>query len=116
AQTLRLAGRRVRLWAREPEVAAEISTSHSNSAFLPGVALDPGLAATTELAEIAAQDVVLMVAPAQHVRSVAGSLAPHLAAGKPVILCAKGLEQATGKLLGDVLTETVPRATQAVLS
>ena len=57
-----------------------------------------------------------MVAPAQHVRSVAGELAPHLPAGKPVVLCAKGLEQATGKLLGQVLAETIPHATQAVLS
>jgi glycerol-3-phosphate dehydrogenase (NAD(P)+) len=115
-QTLRLAGRQVRLWAREAEVAAEINASHANSAFLPGVTLDSGLEATTELGDVTAQDVVLMVAPAQHVRSVAGALAPHLPAGKPVVLCAKGLEQATGKLLGQVLTETIPHATQAVLS
>jgi glycerol-3-phosphate dehydrogenase (NAD(P)+) len=116
AQTLRLAGRQVRLWVREAEVAAEINASHANSAFLPGVTLDPGLGATTELGDVAALDVVLMVAPAQHVRSVAGALTPHLPAGKPVVLCAKGLEQATGKLLGQVLTETIPHATQAVLS
>jgi glycerol-3-phosphate dehydrogenase (NAD(P)+) len=58
----------------------------------------------------------MMVAPAQHVRSVAHELARHLPAGKPVVLCAKGLEQATGKLLGEVLAETIPHATQAVLS
>ena len=116
AQTLRLAGRQVRLWAREAEVAAEINATHANSAFLPGVTLDPGLEATTELADIASLDVVLIVAPAQHVRGVAGALAPHLPAGKPLVLCAKGLEQATGKLLGQVLTETIPHATQAVLS
>jgi len=116
AQTLRLAGRQVRLWVREAEVAAEINGSHANSAFLPGVTLDSGLEATTELGDVTAQDVVLMVAPAQHVRGVAGALTPHLPAGKPVVLCAKGLEQATGKLLGQVLTETIPHATQAVLS
>jgi glycerol-3-phosphate dehydrogenase (NAD(P)+) len=116
AQTLRLAGREVRLWAREADVAAEINASHTNSAFLPGVTLDPRLDATTDLAGIAALDAVLMVAPAQHVRAVAGELTRHLPAGKPVVLCAKGLEQATGKLLGEVLDETIPQATQAVLS
>jgi glycerol-3-phosphate dehydrogenase (NAD(P)+) len=50
------------------------------------------------------------------VRAVGGSLARHLPAGKPVVICAKGLEQATGKLLGEVLTETLPRATLAALS
>ena len=116
AQALRLAGRDVVLWAREAEVVAEINAEHANTAFLPGVALHAGVHATAELAPIAAQDVVLMVAPAQHVRSVAGSLAPHLGAAKPVILCAKGLEQATGKLLGEVLGEALPHATLAVLS
>ena len=57
-----------------------------------------------------------MVAPAQHVRAIAGELAPHLPQGKPVVICAKGLEQATGKLMGEVMAEALPNATQAVLS
>src|SRR4029079_267285 len=84
--------------------------------FLPGVPLDPGLRATARLADIAQCDVVLMVAPAQHVRTIAGPLAPDPHRGKPVVMCAKGLEQATGKLMGEVMTETLPAATQAVLS
>lgn len=115
-QTMRLAGREVLIWAREPEVVAEIGASRSNSAFLPGVALDPGLRATADLSEVAPCDVVLMVAPAQHVRAVGAELAPHLAPGKPLVVCAKGLEQATGKLLGEVVAETLPRAALAVLS
>jgi glycerol-3-phosphate dehydrogenase (NAD(P)+) len=116
AQTLRRTGRAALLWARETEVVAEINGGHTNAAFLPGVALDAGLRATADLAEIAAQDAILMVAPAQHVRATAAALATHLPAGKPVVICAKGLEQATGKLLGEVLAETLPHATQAVLS
>jgi glycerol-3-phosphate dehydrogenase (NAD(P)+) len=115
-QTMRLAGREVVIWAREPEVVAELTASHRNTAFLPGVALDPALRATGTLADVAACDAVLMVAPAQHVRAVGAELAPHLAAGKPVVICAKGLEQATGKLLGEVAAEALPQATLAVLS
>jgi glycerol-3-phosphate dehydrogenase (NAD(P)+) len=116
AQTVCRAGRRTLIWARESEVVAEINTSRSNSIFLPGVALDPALEATGELADIARREVVLMVAPAQHVRSTGAALAPHLAPGTPVVVCAKGLEQATGKLLLDVLGEALPQATPAVLS
>jgi glycerol-3-phosphate dehydrogenase (NAD(P)+) len=50
------------------------------------------------------------------VRALATELAPHLPEGRPVVICAKGLERATSKLLGEVLAETLPRATQAVLS
>jgi glycerol-3-phosphate dehydrogenase (NAD(P)+) len=116
AQTMRLAGRATLLWAREAEVRDEITGEHRNSPFLPGVALHPLLEATPELARIAAQDVVLLVAPAQHVRATAEELARHLPDGKPVVICAKGIEQATGKLLGQVLDEALPRATVAVLS
>jgi glycerol-3-phosphate dehydrogenase (NAD(P)+) len=116
AQTARLAGRETWLWAREPNVVAEINSSHTNTLFLPNIPLHPALRATTDLAELGACDVLLMVAPAQHLRAIAGALAPQLPKGKPVVICAKGLEQATGKLLGDVLAETIPEAMQAVLS
>lgn len=116
AQTARLAGCNVLLWVREAEVVEDINVRHVNSAFLPGVALDPRLEATGDLRRIAAADACLMVAPAQHVRTVAAELAAHLPAGKPVVICAKGLEQATGKLMGAVLDEALPQATQAVLS
>jgi glycerol-3-phosphate dehydrogenase (NAD(P)+) len=116
AQTARLAGRDVALWAREAEVADEINSAHRNSIFLPGVALDAGVVATSDLAEIAERDAILLVPPAQHVRSVAQALGALLVPGTPVVVCAKGLEQATGKLMGEVLAETLPTATLAVLS
>ena len=116
AQTMRLAGRETLIWVREAEVIDEINNRHANSLFLPGVALDPGLRATDCLADIAALDVVLMVAPAQHVRDVGLALEHQLADGKPLVLCAKGLEQSSGKLLGEVVSEVMPRVRLAVLS
>ncbi len=116
AQTMRMAGRDALLWAREPEVVDGINSSHVNALFLPGVSLDPALKATTDLASLAALDALLMVAPAQHVRAVSALLAPHVAPAKPLVLCAKGLEQASGKLLGEVVAEVLPQAALAVLS
>jgi glycerol-3-phosphate dehydrogenase (NAD(P)+) len=116
AQTARLAGREVLLWALEADVVAEINSRHANTPFLPGVPLDPALRATVTLADVAACDAVLMVVPAQHVRTIAGQLTPYLSRGKPVVMCAKGLEQSTGKLMGEVMAEALPAATQAVLS
>ena len=104
------------LWAREPETVEEINTRHVNSLFLPGVALEHGLRATMDLAEIARADAVLMVAPAQHVRTVTTALAPHLRDGQPLVNCAKGIEQASGRLIGDVIAEAAPQARRAALS
>jgi len=115
-QTMRLAAREVTLWAREAQVVAEINAANANTLFLPGVALDAQLKATPNLADIAARDIILMVAPAQHVRAACAALARHLSPGKPLVMCAKGLEQATGKLLGEVAAEALPQAALAVLS
>jgi glycerol-3-phosphate dehydrogenase (NAD(P)+) len=115
AQTLSLAGRDVLMWAREAEVVDDINRNHANTLFLPDVSLASSLTATADLAAVAARDVILMVAPAQHVRAMAAQLGPAIA-GKPLVICAKGLEQATGKLLVDVLAEAAPQALPAVLS
>ena len=116
APALRRAGREAILWAREAEVVAGINARHVNDAFLPGVALDPGIRATDKLAEAAPCDALLMVAPAQHVRAVSEQLKPHLRSGQPIVLCAKGIEQTSGRLMGEVLAETLPNAPRAVLS
>ena len=116
AQTLRLAGRETVIWAREPEVVEDINLRHANSAFLPGVPLDSGVRATQTVADVAAADVVLMVAPAQHCSAVGAALAAQWQHGKPLVICAKGLEQATGRLLVDIFTEVFPHAPLAVLS
>lgn len=115
-ETLVRAGREVRLYARNPAIVEEINGLHRNAAYLPQCPLDPRLIATGDIADVARADVVVMVAPAQHTRAVAGELASRLAAGTPVVLCSKGIEQASGKLLVDVLREALPRAVPAVLS
>jgi glycerol-3-phosphate dehydrogenase (NAD(P)+) len=116
AQTLSLAGRDVVLWAREPETVTDINERHVNRAFLPGIALDPRLAATASLKAAAASDALVLACPAQHVRAMTVALAPCVRAGQPLIVIAKGIEQATGKLLGEIVAETVPDMTLAVLS
>lgn len=116
AQAMRRAGRDVLLWAREPNVVSAINERHENETFLPGVSLDAGIRATTDLGDVAQSDALLLVAPAQHVRMVARELKPSLRAGQPVVMCAKGIEQASGEMMGDVLTAELPSVTQAVLS
>lgn len=116
AQAVRQAGRDVRLWAREFETVAAINETHQNPGFLPGIALDPAIRATSNLAEIAASDVILMVAPAQHTRAVAAELSALLPDERPVVLCCKGIEQTTDKLISQVVAEVMPQAVTAVLS
>jgi glycerol-3-phosphate dehydrogenase (NAD(P)+) len=110
------AGRQAVLWAHEPTVVEALRTARENALYLPGVILPAAIRATGDLAEVAACDMVLAVAPAQHLRAVLAQLAPHVRPGLPIVLCAKGVEQSSLKLMTEVLAETIPQAAPAVLS
>jgi len=116
AQSTSVAGRDVLLWAYEFETITDINDYHQNRTYLPGVKLDRKIRATGKLKEIAECDAILLVTPAQHLRAIAADLNPHLGPGKPLVICAKGIEQSTRKLLSEVLGEVTPTATLAVLS
>ena len=112
----RAKGLRVVLWAREAEVVDAVNSRHCNTLFLPEVELDPEILATNDLAEAARADALLLVAPAQYLRRVCAELEPHLEAGVPVVICAKGIERESSRLMSEVVAEVLPEAPLAVLS
>jgi glycerol-3-phosphate dehydrogenase (NAD(P)+) len=115
AQTCSRAGRSVMLWEHEPGNAAQLETKRE-SKFLPGVRLDDGIKTTRDLAEAAKADALLLVVPAQAMRSVCTALTKLLRDGTPVITCAKGIEHGTHKFMTEVIAECAPQAVPAILS
>ncbi|HEY0413345.1 MAG TPA: NAD(P)H-dependent glycerol-3-phosphate dehydrogenase [Allosphingosinicella sp.] len=101
------------LWAREAEVVESVNSAAVNTLFLPGIPLDPAIRATGDLADLAGCDALLVVTPAQHMRSVLAAMPPL---SVPLVLCAKGMEEATMKLMHEVAREAQPRAPLAILS
>lgn len=116
AQAQASVGRNVLLWAREPEVVNAINTQHENISFLKGVALHPNVRATAHMTDLLAAPVILVVTPAQHMRTTLAALGPKALAGKTIILCAKGIEIETGALLSHIVMAMAPEAHVAVLS
>ncbi|MGY3441653.1 MULTISPECIES: NAD(P)H-dependent glycerol-3-phosphate dehydrogenase [unclassified Bradyrhizobium] len=115
AEVAARAGRKVTLYARNAEHAAQIEATRVNPK-LAGVPLHPGIVATPDIAAAARADIILAVTPAQHLRAAVGHLAPHLAPETPVIACAKGIEHGTHKFMTEVIAEAAPRAVPAILS
>lgn len=103
----------VRLWALEAEVASAINSTHENSLYLPGIALSPRVEATSDLADMADCDALLVVTPAQHLRATLAGLSGRAV---PLVLCAKGIEAGTGLLMSDVVAQVRPDCLVAVLS
>ena len=108
----RRAGRRTTLWSRDPAVSATIARDRANPVYLPGATLDAGIEAAADLSALDACDAILLVCPAQAVRLVAA----RLVGGAPIVICAKGIEAATGLLMPEVLAEVMPNRPFAMLS
>ena len=115
AMAAQRAGRSVTLWVREDDVLADIRAGKENR-FLPGVAMPEDLGVTGNLAEAARADALLLAVPAQVLHGFAETLKPHLAKDRPVVICAKGIERDSGKLVTEVAAETLPGTALAILS
>ena len=116
AQVATFAGHRVLLQARESEVVDSVNARHRNDIFLKGVDLSPRIVATRAIEDLAGCDLILAVPPAQHMRAALMAFAPHVRDGLPVVLCAKGIERDSDKLMNEVLREVLPQARSAVLA
>ncbi len=115
AQTCARAGRDVTLWEFD-QGNAEYLASKRESRFLPGVKLEESIKITRALAEASRAEAILLVVPAQAMRSVIRSLAQTLSANTPVIACAKGIEHGTHKFMTEIIAECAPNAVPAILS
>jgi len=115
ALTCARAGRNVTLWEYEPGNAASLEKKRE-SRFLPGVRVDNEIKVTRDLGDTANSDAILLVVPAQAVRSVVTSLASLVAKHTPLIACAKGIEHGTHKFMTEIIAECAPAAVPAILS
>ena len=115
AQTAARAGRSVTLWEYDAGNAAWLADKRE-SKFLPGVKLHDTIAVTVDLSAVARNDAILLVVPAQAMRATLTALSPVIAAGTPLIACAKGIERGTHKFMTEIVGECAPSALPAILS
>jgi glycerol-3-phosphate dehydrogenase (NAD(P)+) len=116
AVALARAGRTSTIWAHEPHVVHAIRATRRNPIYLDDIELPETITATEDLAEAAACDVVLLVAPAQHLRAICRRLSGIWRAATPAVICAKGIERGTGALMTELVTAELPQAPLAILS
>ena len=107
------AGRSVTLWARDAERADVIAQSRENPR-LPGARIDARISVTAHLPDVLDAEAILLAVPAQALRSVAAELKGLQRT--PIIACAKGIERGSHKFMTEVIAESAPKATPAILS
>lgn len=111
------AGNKVLGWARQQEVVDDINQKHISPKYLPNIPLPEEIKATTDVAEVLDfAEVVLLAVSAQATRAVMRLIKPYLKPNTIIVLCAKGIEAETGKMLSEVAQEEIPDTIIAVLS
>src|SRR5678816_4597166 len=110
-------GHEVRMWAYEWDVVESINRSHLNRRFLPGSALYDTIVAFNDVDDaLKGAELVTFATPSQVLRSIARGSKKSIAAGTPVVVASKGIEEETLALMTDVATEELPEATVIALS
>lgn len=111
-------GYHVRLWAREAEIAREITNHAENRRYLPGVSLHPSLKGATSLEEaVTGADLVVFAIPAQSLRQVIRCARTFIADDAVVVNLAKGIEEGTAARCSEMVNEELKQSNPvAVLS
>jgi glycerol-3-phosphate dehydrogenase (NAD(P)+) len=111
AQALASDGTPVLLWAREAELVAEINARTPTACSCPAPPR-PAIRATGDLADLAS-----CRAAGGRPGAVPGRVLAGLPGPRDLVLCAKGIEAGTGRLMADVAAIAAPADRQlAVLS
>lgn len=111
------AGNAVTLWTRTPDHANALKTDGENTKYLPNIPLPQTLNVTSDMATaVSGADLILLVVPSQYLRQTAQCVAPHIAPNTPILVCTKGIEENTGNLMTDSVTDEISTCPIGVLS
>lgn len=96
----------VKLWARNPNLAAEINEQRSNTTYLRGLSLSTRIHATADLREAVHDvDLLFVVIPSQAFRSVCDQIGELVRPWQLAVHATKGLELQTYKRMTEIMLE-----------
>jgi glycerol-3-phosphate dehydrogenase (NAD(P)+) len=105
------------LWARNPDVATEITSDHTNAAYLPTVTLPRRLRATADLEEaVRGADVLVVGVPSSGFRATVEEARKWIRPWIPVVSLTKGIEPGTLLRMTQILEELLPGHPAAALT
>lgn len=117
ADLLARKGHDVHLWAYESDVARDITETHENTVYLPGVPLAPSLRASNDIgAVVRGASVICSVVPSHVSRAIWTGIADSVAPGTRLVCASKGIETDSLSLMGEVAASAIPHAVFVALS
>jgi glycerol-3-phosphate dehydrogenase (NAD(P)+) len=106
AMVLADAGTDVVLWSKDAELAEQITRTHQNPVYHPGLELPPALWATADPAEaMRGADFVVLAIPSQALRDNLAVWGPAIPDDAVLVSLMKGIELGTTKRMSEVIGE-----------
>jgi glycerol-3-phosphate dehydrogenase (NAD(P)+) len=105
----------VTLFARDAAAVAAMAAA-GESRHLPGVPIDPRVVIAALTEHRPEGEAILIAVPAQALRGTVSALGGAIAAGTPVVACAKGIERTTRRFMTEIIAECLPGSVPAILS
>lgn len=102
------AGHDVVLWMRDGDVARQMHDSRVNADYLPNHPLPDAVLATASKDDLRRCDIILICTPAQYVGHILSQLQDSFKHDIPLLICAKGIEIKTGRLLSQIVKAQCP--------
>ena len=109
-------GNQITFWGHNEERAARLKVTRENPEYLPGIKLPPEIRVTSSLADCADADLIVLVTPSVAVRTISESLRSCIPKAAVLLSCTKGIEHGSGLRMSEILQQTLPDHTVAVLS
>jgi glycerol-3-phosphate dehydrogenase (NAD(P)+) len=103
------------LWSRSAETANAMDETRENTSRLPGFQIPRTVLVTSDMAEAAKSDVLLVAVPTQTLATLLDQYG-HLFYRSFVIACCKGIDLASGEGPAEVIAKFCPDATPGVLT
>jgi glycerol-3-phosphate dehydrogenase (NAD(P)+) len=111
------ASQEAQIYVRDKNICNEINQNHTNSRYLPNITLPSKLIAYSDLSKILDSDALLLAVPAQTIHTLCLELkALNLDPNKIIVICSKGIEQNSLKLMSEVVSDVLPKNPIAILS
>lgn len=108
---------RIRIWARDEQLALQMASARENGKYLPGFRLPVNVEPTASLPHaLEKAEIVIGVMPSRFARTVYQQIKPHIRGGMSFVSATKGLEQGTLLRMSQVLQEALAIEEIAILS
>jgi glycerol-3-phosphate dehydrogenase (NAD(P)+) len=105
------------LWARRPELAAELNETRANGLYLSGCLLPPSLVVTSAIEEAVADAGLIVVATPSHgVKGVLSQVAQHAGQDAVIVSATKGFDPESLQRMSELAATALPGRSFVALS